>query len=344
MAEPATSPRDDKSFGVVRYYRSSQTSVEIADYPVKVDSRRPSADSLLSDSDYEPARCCALCLSVREGICYMILGVTAISLASLWTKLGFNRSYFSPCEVVYFRSAFSVIGNILYGLCTFDAHSPPLLHVPKDSNLLTLRAAMGAAAQLCFVVALLHLDFLRAIILSFASRLFAELSDRLRRCPKLSSILGCSLSLLWVCMLARPDAGVPAWAPGLSLLGSVFAAVAYLLAKRGGSGSEVNYLVPPVWTGTAGAVASSLGMLEGVRSAQSGLWNLLGISALGWVGQLLQGAALRKEAGWRLSVTMLLMLGYGMLFQFLAFNAAPAWADLAGIGILVVSDVMSAMK
>jgi len=317
----------------------SQTVNETLDYPASV--------NLTEDSffkDYDSPRCCLIFFGIREGICYMLIGIALTCFMQILVKIILDNHFAKPIEIAYFRFIGLLIGNIIYAIII----SEPIFYIRRTTcKKLLLRSFSGSLAVICFGLSLSQLDYLQAVILSFLSKSLSSLYQYFSNyvCSFLGILthIGICGYMIWLIISLHEEYYYGVYA---SILGSIFAAISFLIGKD--MNYEIHYAISHIYLGIVGIFISSLGIFilhyTGFSPIHLSFKNMLYcllISFIGWLGQFFQSLGMQKESSLKIAMTMFFMIFYAVIFELYWEESEIAKQDWGGVVILIVSDILS---
>lgn len=273
------------------------------------------------------------------GLRYMVLSAFFFSLMNLLVKWAGQR--LPSAEVVLVRSVISL------GISYVMVRRAGVPVWGSRRGALVFRGLIGFAGLMCFFYAIPRLPLAEATILQFThpvwTALLAALVLRERLTPAVLGSIG--LSLAGVVLIARPAflfggaaAGLAALPVGVTLLGALCAAVAYVTVRQL-SGSEHPLVI--VFYFPLVSVPASLPFVFA-----SALWPtplewlaLAGIGVATQMGQVYLTKSLHEEEAGRASSVSYVQILFAALWGALAFGEYPDAPSVAG-AVLIVAGIL----
>lgn len=271
------------------------------------------------------------------GSLWMLVAALGFAIMGALVKVGAQK--FSPAELVFYRSLFSLIGIWMF----IRMRKLPLAtpHIRKHMS----RGLVGFTALVLFFYAIAHLPLATAITLNYTSPLFLALlmPFMLHEKPRKILLLALAIGFIGVSLLLKPTINQDSWFAGLlGLLSGIGAALAYVHVKQLGKVNEPDWRTVFYFT-LVSTIGAGLWML--FDSFQSINWqDLLTLSGLGLSATIAQLALTRAyRTGDTLVVASLayVTILLASLFGILWWNehlSVDAWL---AIGLIILSGMIS---
>ena len=265
----------------------------------------------------------------------MAAGALAFSVMSALSKVaGASVPIF---EIVLARSAVMVV------LAGWYLRRNRLSVRGAEPGILLVRGILGFAGLTCFYYAVVRLPLADATVIHFMNPVFTALAAAVVLGEALglaeSALVG--LSLVGVVMVARPaflfgeELALDPLAAGIGLLGSLFAAGAYVAVRR--LRKEEPMVVVFSFAAVSTVLAIPFVAMNPVLPDLPTFLVLLGVGLSTHMGQILITLGFRAERAGRASSIGYLQIVFAAGWGWLLFGDIPDLWTWAGAGVIVVS-------
>jgi drug/metabolite transporter (DMT)-like permease len=265
--------------------------------------------------------------------------VAALCFAIMGTLVKIGAQKFTSAELVFYRSAFSLIA--IYGYILLNQLP---LKTPVMGKQMS-RALVGFASLVLFFYAIAHLPLATAITLNYTSPLFLALFMPfvLHEKPKAKLYLAVVLGFIGVVLLLKPTLkNEDVLAGALGLASGIGAAIAYIHVKQLGNLNEPDWRTVYYFTliSTIGAGAWML-----MQSFTSVAWDdlplLFGLGLSATIAQLAMTRAYRTGNTLTVASLAYLTVVLASLIGILIWSEHLSVSEWLAISLIILSGIIS---
>lgn len=273
---------------------------------------------------------------------WMVVAAAFFTLMNLWVKQVNQMFGLGSGEVVFWRMAFSAV--VLGSIAVLQRRRFATPHWKAHLN----RSVSGTLGMFFIFYAVMHLPLATGVTLSYTSSIFLALLSFIVLREKISrySQVMLAAGFIGVVLLLKPSfqAGQE-WAALVGLCGGLLAGWAYLQVR------ELSLLGEPAWRVVF--YLSLVGMAMSAVWATVTGWHLptleslpylLGIGATSLLAQLAMTHAYRVGQKFTVAALAYLTVVFSTLVGIFFLGDKIGWQEWLGMGIIVASGVLSAMK
>lgn len=272
------------------------------------------------------------------GSLYMVLAALCFALMLVFIKLAGQKFAMNSYEITFWRVAFSLV---LLGGFSFIKGRDFRTRYPKAHF---WRSLAGSVALLMNFYVVLHLPLATASTLQNTSALFLGLFSIiiLKQTPSKSTWVALVLGFVGVITLLNPSASGDTFAMVIGLASGAISGYAYLQVR------ELSLLGEPAWrivfyfsllsTIIAGALAWYAGFSP---ITWENLPHIVGVGVMALAGQLLMTYAYQVGRKFVVATLSYLVIVFAVLFDIVLFDEMLSLQVLIGIGVIIVSGILS---
>ena len=271
---------------------------------------------------------------------WMVVASLFFALMGALVKLG--APYFSPVEMVFYRTVLSVV--VLGGIALGSGKSLATPYLKQH----VLRGFAGTMGILLFFYALMHLPLATAVTLNYTSPIFLAILSffLLKEHISRNTILILVLGFIGVMVLLRPSIGGEQFVAGLvGLSAGAFAGWAYLQVRELALLGEAEWRVVFYFSVVAAILGAILSTLQGWSVPQN--WGqvliLLGIGVTALIAQLSMTRAYKVGRKFVVASFSYLTVVFSTILGVLYFGEILHWQELVGIAIIIASGILGSL-
>jgi len=265
----------------------------------------------------------------------MLVAGFSFAVMGLFVKLG--APYFSPAELVFYRSFFGLLPIVLFAL----RQRLPL--TSQHWRLHLFRSVSGLISLWLYFYALTQLPLATAVTLNYTSPLFLAFLITVLSREKLNGPLMATLlsGFVGIVLVLRPHLGPDQWFAGLmGLLSGFGAGVAYVNVRAMGALGEPEWRIVLYFTALSTLVLGLYLLFiprHPVTFSNIGILVALGMAAT--VGQLSMTRAYRMGSTMLVANFAYSAIVYSSLLGILFFGEWLSWTGWMGVAIVILAGV-----
>ena len=278
------------------------------------------------------------------GLRYMIGAAFAFSLMSLFVKMA--GQHIPSQQIVLVRS----VVTLIYSYFLLVWSNQPLWG--NNKPLLILRGLFGFAALSCFFFALTKLPLADATVIHYTNPVFTALLAAFFLDESLgkNELAGASLSMVGIVLIAQPDflfgdaADLPTLYVGISLLGALLSAAAYVTVRK--LRETEHPLVIVFYFPLVTLVGATPTALPDAVWPTLTEWLVLivGVGLCAQVGQVLLTHGLHEERAGRAMSMSYLQIVFAAVWGLLFFQEVPGLLSIGGALLVVAGTLLVARQ
>ncbi len=264
---------------------------------------------------------------------WMLVAGFSFAVMGLFVKLG--APYFSPAELVFYRSFFGLLPIVLYAL----RQRQPL--TSRYWRLHLFRSVSGLISLWLYFYALTQLPLATAVTLNYTSPLFLAFLITVLSREKLNGPLLATLlfGFAGIVLVLRPHLGPDEWFAGLmGLLSGFGAGVAYVNVRAMGELGEPEWRIVLYFTALSTLVLGVYLLFtprHPVTFSNIGILVALGLAAT--AGQLSMTRAYRMGSTLLVANFAYSAIVYSSLLGILFFGEWLSWSGWSGVAIVILA-------
>ncbi|TWV80518.1 DMT family transporter [Moraxella sp. VT-16-12] len=275
------------------------------------------------------------------GSFYMVLASLAFALMLVFIKLSGQKFGMSTYEITFWRVAFSLV--VLGGFSWIKGRDFRTRY-PKEHF---WRSLAGSVALLMNFYVVLHLPLATASTLQNTSAIFLGLLSItiLKQKPNKITWFSLILGFVGVVILLKPTTGGDTFAMLMGLMSGAISGYAYLQVR------ELSLLGEPAWrivfyfSLLSTIISGVLAWWFGFRALSfDSLPYIIGVGVTALLGQLLMTYAYQVGRKFMVATLSYMTVVFALVFGIVLFDEVLSWQVLLGIGIIVLSGILSGKK